>query len=305
MTRRAFLVSAAIACAAVAMMDAAAPLRDRFVDGRGEGPPLVVVAATTFTMGTTPDAPSHSANSRVHQVEVSPYAIGAFEITNEEMCVFLNDGGDRPDEGVPPVHLDLPASGIEKRGARYVPKPGAARRPVVGVTWRGARAYCRWLSTKTGRAYDLPTAAQWEAAARAGSSATWWWGDRDEPSRYRGYQRGVAAPQPADVGSLPANPWGLHDTSGNVWEWTLDCFAPDFYLVSPRRDPVLFDAACMTPEIRGGGFMDPGGFASPGYRAVTVWAVKYDTLGFRVARQVTADEAARLAVNAARAGVTR
>jgi len=300
MTRAAVIASAAIGWVAIALGDAAT-LRDRFVEGRGEGPPMVVIAATSFTMGSAPEAPSYSPDARAHQVELSPYAIGAFEITNEEMSAFLNDGGDRPDDDVPPIDLDLPASGIEKHGASYAPKAAAARRPVVGVTWRAARAYCRWLSSKTGHAYELPTAAQWEAAARAGSTQTWWWGDRDEPSRYRGYQQGVAAPQPADVGSLPPNPWGLHDTSGNVWEWTLDCFAPDFYLVSPRRDPVFFDASCMAPEIRGGGFTDPGGFVSPGYRASTIWAVKHNTLGFRVARQVTADEVTRLAVNPARA----
>ncbi len=160
MTRATLGCSALIVGLAIVGADTAAPLRDRFVDGAGEGPPMVVVAATSFTMGSPPEAPSYSPNARAHQVELSPFAIGAFEITNDEMCAFLNAGGDRPDEGVPPVHLDLPGSGIEKRGATYTPKTGAARRPAAGVTWRGARAYGRWMSRKTGHAYDLPTAAQ-------------------------------------------------------------------------------------------------------------------------------------------------
>jgi formylglycine-generating enzyme required for sulfatase activity len=300
MTRAALIGSITVTAWAAVLAADPPLLRDRFADGGAQGPPMIVVAATSFTMGSTPEAPGYAPHARAHRVELSAYAIGQFEITNEEICAFLSDGGDRPDQSVPAVHVDLPASEIEKRGAAYVPKAGAARRPAVGVTWRGARAYTRWLSAKTGHVYDLPTAAQWEAAARAGTADIWWWGNEDDPSRYHGYRPRDVAPQPVDVGSLPPNPWGLHDTSGNVWEWVLDCFAPDFYLVSPRRDPVFLDPYCFAPEIRGGGFADAGALVSPGYRANTVWAARYDTLGFRVARRVTPDEVSRFAVNSAR-----
>lgn len=258
---------------------------------------MIVVPATSFTMGSRPEDPSYEPSQRAHHVELSPFAIGRFEITNEDISPFLTEENNPEFNRVPAVHLDVAGSGIVRRGNVYVPADGMARRPVVGVTWQGARAYARWLSARTGQAYDLPTAAQWEAAARAGTTGAWWWGDVDQPSRYHGYNRDALVRAPIDVGSLGPNPWNIHDTSGNVWEWVLDCYDPEFHRLSPRRDPVLFDDECVGPEIRGGSFNDPGGFTRPGYRSNVVWAAKFESLGFRVARRVTAEDVTRFAVN--------
>lgn len=103
---------------------------------------------------------------------------------------------------------------------------GRGARPVINVSWEDARAYAAWLSVKAGRACRLPTEAEWEFAAAGGTATAFWWGD--------GHGNGMAncrdcnaAPiygsKPA--GSFPANPYGLVDLNGNVWEWTSDCWA--------------------------------------------------------------------------------
>jgi formylglycine-generating enzyme len=127
--------------------------------------------------------------------------------------------------------------------------------PVVNVTWDDATAFCEWLSKKEGRRYRLPTEAEWEYACRAGANSRFYHGD--DPKTLRRYahlmnnaatenfahiQDQVHHLQPGDsltakVGSYRPNPWGLHDTLGNVWEWTADWHSDDYYQHSPQADP--------------------------------------------------------------------
>ncbi|MCB1906511.1 MAG: SUMF1/EgtB/PvdO family nonheme iron enzyme, partial [Rhodocyclaceae bacterium] len=130
-------------------------------------------------------------------------------------------------------------------------KGGRGNRPVVNVNWHEAGAYAKWLGTRQGEKCRLPTEAEWEYAARAGTDSAYPWGDEAQPS-----DGGKVTPmanchecgsrwdneQSAPVGQFPANGFGLHDTSGNVWEWTC----------SPWRD--AFDgseATCAPPEDTG------------------------------------------------------
>lgn len=259
--------------------------RDRFADGSARlGPPLVRLRARSFEMGSRPEDPGYHLAQRRRRVELGPYAIGAFEVTNAEFAEFLNDAGNAGDLGIGWVLPESEHSLIREREGRFVPLAGAERRPVVTVSWRGARAYCRWLSRKTGAEYDLPSAAEWEAAARGGRDTAWAWGRADDPTRYRSRLLPGAA-QTAPVGSYPANAFGLHDTAGNVWEWVRDCYRPDFPLYSPRRDPLMLDEECPAPEIRGGSFKNRGALVRPGYRANAWWWGEYDDIGFRVARR--------------------
>lgn len=288
-------------------LSAAAPraaFSDPFLDGSARrGPDLRAFGETSCVIGSRPDEPGFHPMQVPHRVTLSPFAIGAYEVTNAEIAEFLRDEGNPETEGVPAVLA--PPAGVARvclDGGTVSPEPGAERLPAVSVSWPGARAFCRWLSEKTGRRYDLPTAAQWECAARAGTATTWPWGDDDEAGRHptRGATRGGTEPFP--VGSFPPNAWGLYDMTGNVWEWVLDCFELDFYFHSPERDPVALDGACLAPEIRGGSFRDRGDFCRPGYRANTWWYGGYDALGFRVARALEPDEVAALGAGAARKG---
>lgn len=281
----ALLVASTFAWAAPAANDPHAPFRDAFVDGSGRrGPSMIAIPAARFVMGSAPEEPGYAPREARHDVELSAYAIGQFEVTNEEFSMFLTAEGNQTEERVPWARVGEPgATRIRRVGTRFQPIAGFARHPVVGVTWAGARAYCRWLSARTGRFYHLPTEAQWEYAARAGTTTIWPWGDAYDPARLNGRDTAGAA-RTRPVGSFAANPWGLHDMLGNVWEWVLDAFDEHFYLYSPLRDPVLADGATRTPGIRGGGFEDGEDLCRPGCRANFFWSGNRHSIGFRVSR---------------------
>jgi formylglycine-generating enzyme required for sulfatase activity len=259
--------------------------RDRFLDGSGRtGPELIAVPEGSFIMGSRPEEPGYRPTETQHEVTTSAYAIGRFEVTNAEFAEFLNERGNQLDDGIRWILLERSDRCLIREIApgRFAPAEGAADRPVVTISWNAANAYCAWLSEKTGRLYRLPTEAEWERAARAGTSTIWPWGDAFDPARLAWEGNSAAASRP--VGSFPANPWGIHDMLGNTWEWVLDCFQDDFYAVSPSRDPLLLDEDCWVPGIRGGSFRDGPEWCRPGYRINTWWWGEYDSIGFRVAR---------------------
>src|ERR1051326_184446 len=248
------------------------------------GPVMVAIAANAFIMGSDPSEFGYSPDEPRHRVELSAFAIGKYEVTNAEFCEFLNEEGNQVTDKIPWVLVGRSVHcRIEKLSKTYRSIHGYAAHPVVTVSWAGARAYCRWLSRHTGKNYHLPTEAQWENVARAGSTTFWDWGNEFAPERvnWRGHSS-QAATLPG--GSFPANAWGVHDMIGNVWEWVLDAFDPLFYTFSPLKDPVLFDDDCWAPGVRGGCFRDSIEFCRPGYRANVWWWGDYDSIGFRVAR---------------------
>ncbi|MEM6455009.1 MAG: SUMF1/EgtB/PvdO family nonheme iron enzyme [Acidobacteriota bacterium] len=258
------------------------PFRDPFRDGSGHGPIMVPIAAGQFEMGSRPTAPGFHPLEVPHPVALTAFAIGRTEVTNAEYARFLTDvGREADDDGV--AYVDLDATGVRADAGRFHARPDRAQRPVIGVSWRGARAYADWLSAKTGARYTLPTEARWEYAARAGSDATWPWGIHFEAGR--AVCGGEAHAEPAPVASAPADRRGVHDLLGNVWEWTLDCFVPDFYHHAPRRDPQRLDPDCLAPVIRGGSFQDPPARCRPGFRA-NYWWRGAASIGFRVAREL-------------------
>ncbi len=109
--------------------------------------------------------------------------------------------------------------------------------PAISMTQHAANKYCEWLSAKTGHFYRLPTEAEWEYAARAGTTTAYFWGD--DPAQigdYCWYGKNSDFKY-QKVGKKKPNPWGLYDMLGNVIEWTLDQYDPDFYANSPRRIP--------------------------------------------------------------------
>jgi len=98
---------------------------------------------------------------------------------------------------------------------------GRGNRPVIYVYWNDATAYAKWLSNQTGKKYRLPTEAEWEYAARAGTETKYWWGNEIGKNRANcDSDCGDSFEYTAPVGSFSANKLGLYDTSGNVWEWT-------------------------------------------------------------------------------------
>ena len=133
------------------------------------------------------------------------FAVGVYEVTFAEWDACLSDGSC---------------------GGYWPPKGRASlRHPVINVNWGDAKAYVQWLSWKTGETYRLLSGAEWEYVARAGTTTEYWWGD--DIGRDRAHCNGCGSRwddrQTAPVGSFSANPFGLHDVHGNVWEWVEDC----------------------------------------------------------------------------------
>jgi formylglycine-generating enzyme required for sulfatase activity len=151
----------------------------------------------------------------------------------------------------------------------------------VEVTWWGAKAYCEWM---TGR---LPTEAEWEKAARAGDERRYPWGDETPASDLLNYEQNLN--RAADVGSYPlgASPYGALDMAGNVWEWTADYWARDYYSESPRdnpKGPIEGDDR----SIRGGGFTSPAVNVESAGRGVDGPGFSGPQWGFRCAKDILA-----------------
>jgi len=162
---------------------------------------------------------------------------------------------------------------------------GRESHPVINVTFDDATAYAAWLSARTGVIYRLPSDAEWEHAARAGTTAAYWWGDEAGRNQANCANCGSQwdGRQTAPVGSFKPNPWGLNDTVGNVWEWTSSGFP------ASRNPRLLF--------IHGGSWNRDASAASAAYRVFNSKGFRNSNLGFRLARTVEHPGHLRVTVN--------
>lgn len=152
----------------------------------------------------------------VHTVYLDTYYISKYEVTFEQYDAFCDaTGRTKPDD----------------MGW------GRGDRPVIWVSWNDAKAFCDWLSEKTGENIHLPTEAQWEKAARGTDQRRYPWGNGSPDSTLANYDNNVGKTMP--VGSYPAgvSPYGIHDMAGNVWEWCSDWYDGDYYSISPPNNP--------------------------------------------------------------------
>jgi formylglycine-generating enzyme required for sulfatase activity len=173
--------------------------RDRLKDG-GLGPEMVWIPAGEFRMGDIQGGGDDD-EKPVHSVSIKRFAMGRYEVTFAEYDKFAQaTDREKPDD----------------RGW------GRGNRPVINVSWHDAVAYTEWLSKQTGKKYRLPTEAEWEYAARAGTETKYWWGNEIGSNKANCYGTycGDRFEYTAPVGSFGANQFGLYDTVGNVWEWT-------------------------------------------------------------------------------------
>ncbi len=210
-----------------------------------ECPQLVVIPAGTFQMGSPTNEPGREiAEGPQRQVTIpQPLAVGKFEVTFGEWQACVDAGGC----------------------AGYAPEDkgwGKGVRPVINVSWQDAQAYLEWLRTRTGKPYRLLTEAEWEYAARGGTDLARFW-DANADAGKTAYASCKTCgsewdnTSTAPVGSFPANPFGLHDMLGNVWEWVSDCWF-DNYEGAPVDGSARMAAAGQTCEYRvsrGGSFI--------------------------------------------------
>ena len=237
--------------------------RDTLKDG-SQGPEMVWIPKGSFKMGSN----EYDNEKPVHEVFITQnFAMGKFEVTFEEYDKFAEaTGKDKPSD-----------SGW-----------GRGNRPVINVSWNDATAYAKWLSDETGENYRLPTEAEWEYAARAGTSTKYWWGNTAS-HKYMNYGTDECCDglvkgkdrwkYTAPVGSFEANPFGIYDTAGNVWEWTCSEYK-DKYQGSEttcKKHASLF-------VLRGGSWNNYAGGARTANRLRNAPSVRSRGVGFRLIR---------------------
>jgi formylglycine-generating enzyme required for sulfatase activity len=151
---------------------------------------------------------------------------------------------------------------------------------VIYVSYKDAKAYTVWLSRKTGRTYRLPSEAEWEYAARAGTTTRYHFGDSINSSRANyGYNKGMTVV----IGSYPSNAFGLHDVHGNVWEWVEDCWH-DSYAGAPSDTNIWKAGDCNRRVLRGGAWYNNPWAVRSANRSWDVIGYRSGNLGFRISR---------------------
>lgn len=225
---------------------------------------MVAIPGGTFVMGSPATEPGRADDEGpAHQVRIAPFWMERTELTWDEYDAFafaqsIASAATRA-TAPPPGSADAitrpsPPYGDESFGF------GKGRQPVINVQHHAAMEYARWLSAKTGRVYRLPTEAEWEYAARAGSAGAYAFGD--DPAGLDAYAWSAAnsGGHPHPAGQKAANRFGLHDMHGNVAEWCVDQYDSSQYArVAPlTMGPVLLPGDRRYPYVaRGGSWDDP------------------------------------------------
>jgi formylglycine-generating enzyme required for sulfatase activity len=270
-------------------------------------PTMVIVPFGAFTMGAEGGEEGRPEGPPRRVAIVKPFALGKIEVTQAQFEAFVSATGYTPETGCSGWDTATQTI-VDRPEANYrTPSPGVVtelNEPVVCVSWRDAQAYTRWLSTLTGQLYRLPTEAEWEYAARAGSTTLYPWGDGankacefanvyDESTVVRATRFAPAncndrSASVARAGSYRANAFGLHDMIGNVWEWTQDCYRAPYPAGPLDGSAVESDVPCERRSVRGGGWRTQMYRQRPTWRGRDPEDTRSDIFGFRVARNVRA-----------------
>lgn len=266
---------------------------------------MVPIPGGTFVMGSPATEPGRSDDEGPqHPVMIRPFWMGKCEVTWDEFDLFW-DKPNPPER--PPTAKG--ADAISRPTPTYVDETYGHPRdghPVMCMSHHCAMEYCRWLSAKTGKVYRLPTEAEWEYAARAGTKTAYFFGDDPKKIVEYGWIDDNADEKTHKVGTLKPNPWGLHDMYGNVMEWCLDQYKKDYYAAFPPDKPalwpVLLPNANRFPHVaRGGSWVDKADRCRSAARRSSDrswikddpqrpqsiwWLTRMDMVGFRVVRAV-------------------
>jgi serine/threonine-protein kinase PpkA len=239
------------------------------VYGGKNAPALIRIPAGSFVMGD--DNNKHTAPA--HKVILNKaFAISKYEVTFAEYDFFAQSTGK-------------PLPGDNGWGRED--------RPVIHVSWEDSNAYAQWLSKSTGKKFRLPTEAEWEYIARAGSSARFWWGDNEQDAKGKANCRrgcsssfsGLFGSKTAPVGSYLPNPFGVHDTAGNVSEWVQDCYEENFAEANVNGN-AHEHKQCQGRVVRGGSTKDNIQRLSSSARDNIPSGYLNETLGFRLVMEL-------------------
>ena len=231
-------------------------------------PEMVAIPAGEFLMGSPETEKDRNSEEAQHKGTIAkPFAVSKFTVTFAEWDVCVAGGGCA---GYRPNDRDW----------------GRDNRPVINVSWDDAQAYVAWLKRISGKDYRLLSEAEWEYAARAGSTTAYSWGDEIGVGNANcsGCGSEDGGKQTAPVGSFKANAFGLFDMHGNVWQWVQDCSGD--YNAAPIDGSAKTASGCSSRVLRGGSWNRNPQFLRAANRDDGNPTVRYSNAGFRVARTV-------------------
>ncbi len=255
---------------------------------------MLRIPAGSFEMGA-PETEAESSDQErpVHRVTLGEFLLGQTPITQAQWrAVAAWQRLEHEDEKDWPESLDLDPVAKLKHPERFQ----GEQRPVVNVSWHDAMAFCQRLRLRTGKNYTLPSQAQWEYACRAGTTTPFHWdatistvlANYDGREVYGDGERGEYRQQTMDVASFPANPWGLHDMHGNVFEWCADHWHNN-YEGAPEDGRAWNDVKDKERDdirkfmlLRGGSWGGHPADCRSAFRFNSLQGLRYDAVGFRV-----------------------
>lgn len=235
----------------------AAPGAERAFRDCEHCPEMVRLPGGTFEMGSKDDP----TESPVHRVSVKPFAIGRY-----------------------PVKIGEWKACVAAGACRYSPK-GGDDLPVYNISWDDAQEYVAWLSRTTGKTYRLPTEAEWEYAARAGTTSRYWWGDHVVPGKAacKGCGSAFSGSAPMKAGLFGPNGFGLFDMTGSIDQWVSDCWNRN-YVGAPGDGSSWQKPNCRQHVLRGGSWQNDASYSRTSSRDSYDTDVRYPTHGLRVVR---------------------
>ena len=214
---------------------------------------MVAIPKGKFLLGTSSaDKKRNIDEGPQKEIQMDPFWMGAYEVTRDELDVFLKDETTSENVNIDaitrpsPQYVDL-SWGMGKEGGY----------PANSMSQHAALMYCRWLYSKTKIFYRLPTEAEWEYACKAGTNTTYYFGnDVSVLYKYAWFQKN-SSNKFQKVGQKLPNAWGLYDMLGNVLEWTLDHYVPNAYSINTSSNPIMEHNPSKYPKVlRGGSYSD-------------------------------------------------
>jgi formylglycine-generating enzyme required for sulfatase activity len=278
---------------------------------------MVLIPGGTFVMGSPADQAGRADHEGPQRrVQLDPFYLCTTETTLELFLAYYEEtrtekrGADTQEV----KKIDAPANG---GGVDAITGPTPVygdmtmghdnRHPAIGVSWHNAVTFCRWLSKRTGRTYRLPTEAEWEYAARGGTTSVFGFGDDASQLGDFAWYEANSEFGPEAVAKKKASVWGLYDMQGNVREWVHDFYQPTAYSEAASQGPILNPAGPQTGAVhvaRGGCYKSPPGelrcaargfeedswrWNDPQLPKSIWWLPQIDVIGFRVARSAGPD----------------
>lgn len=236
---------------------------------RAQVPPMVDIPAGSFIMGAPDDADAQQGKPQ-HPVALRAFRIGETPVTFAQYDAFAAATGRAlpQDDGL-----------------------GRGERPVINIDRADMLAYVAWLNHTSGQGgFRLPSEAEWEYAARAGTTTAFYWGEEPDPdlANTRSNAGRDVFEYTSPVRSFAPNPWGLYDMAGNVWEMTADCIYPD-YIGAPADGAARMRDGCTRFITRGGDYSSARRGQKPTARGGAGADQRSTSLGFRVAQDVGAN----------------